>query len=238
MTALNIAAHAARAGEAVTVHSLEMRWDEVMHRIAAIVSGVDAWKLAPGKWFSRSAWDEAAVALDEIRGSVISNESEIRDLKDLLEGIRITHERDASRVHIIDYLQLAWTRDASTQYDRITEVSHEVRAKARSLGIVTVGLSQLNRSGNSADQKPRKEAMMGSSSLENDADQVVVIDHTRRRNVTDAAGKAIGWMGWLDLAKNRHGPTGVEVPTMFDGNCFRIRQRLDDEILDSERPVR
>ena len=232
-TALNMAAIAAEAGEVVTFHSLEMRFEEVSARVLPMMSGQPGWRIAPGKNFSRETFHAARERIDMARGEIRSNKHEIRVLSDLLAGIKKTYEENGSRFHVVDYLQLAWTKDATSQYDRISEVSHEVRAMARGLGIVTVGLSQLNRAGN-GKETPTKEAMLGSSSLENDADQVVVLDHTRKRQVLSASGKPRGWIGWMVLDKNRHGQTNVEIPVAFDSDSFRIRQRMDDEILSSE----
>lgn len=227
-TALNIAAEAAMAGEVVTFHSLEMSQDEVTARLLPMISALPAWKMAPGKNFDRSVFREASGAMNGMRGRIHTNEHDIRTLRDVVTGIRRTFEEQRSRVHIIDYLQLAWTDDAESMYKRITEVSHEVRALARELKIVTIGLSQINRAGNSKE-KPTKEAMIGSSSLENDADQVVMLDHTRRRPFQTSSGRH-GWYGWMELAKNRHGRGSVEIPTAFESETFRMRQRRPDEV--------
>lgn len=233
-TALNLAAGAIRNGETVTVHSLEMGWDELASRVLAIVSGEPAYKLGPGKHFTSALFDVAHEKMDEVRGSLVANEEPMYRLADVIHGIERTTEEFGSRFHVIDYLQLAWTGKASTMYDRITEVSHAVRATAKRLRVVTVGLSQLNRETSKArGDRPSKEGMIGGSSLENDADQVLLLDHSRRRDVVAPDGRPRGWIGWLNLDKNRHGPS-AEIPLRFDPDTFRIRQRMPDEIRDDE----
>lgn len=235
-TALNMAATAIAHGESVTFHSLEMGWDEVASRVLAIVSGVDAWKIAPGRNFDPGAYDQARSTMDQQLGTLLVNEDPMFKLPDLLAGIERTHEEHGSQVHIVDYMQLAWTGDASSMYDRITEVSHAVRSIAKRLRVVTVGLSQLNRETSKLGaERPMKEGMIGGSSLENDADQVLLLDHSRRADATKD-GRIVGWIGWANLDKNRHGPQ-VDIPIRFDRDTFRIRQRLDDEILPGEIPT-
>lgn len=232
--ALNLAASAIRHGEQVTFHSLEMGWDELAARVLAIVSGEAAYRLGPGKHFSPERFDAAHEKMDEVRGGLIVNEDPMYRLRDLVAGIERTHEEFGSRVHLVDYLQLAWTGDAATMYDRVTEVSHAVRAVAKRLKVTTIGLSQLNRETSKAKaDRPSKEGMIGGSSLENDADQVLLLDHSRRTDLFAPDGRPRGWSGWLNLDKNRHGPS-AEIPIRFDPDTFRIRERMPDEIYDEE----
>lgn len=229
-TALNVAGHAIRSGESVAFHSLEMGWDEVATRVLAIVSGAPAWRLAPGKYYSPEAFRAAREAMDESRGTLVTNDEPLYRLADLLEGIQRCHAEHGCRLHVVDYMQLAWTTDASTMFDRITEVSHAVRTLAKRLKVVTLCLSQLNRlTTRERGARPAKEGMIGGSSLENDADQVLLLDHSRRTDLYGADGKPRGWEGWINLDKNRHGPSG-EIPIRFDPETFRIRERLPDEI--------
>lgn len=236
-TALNMAAEAARHGEVVTFHSLEMSWDELTTRTMAVVSGEPAYRLGPGKHFSPEHFDRASKTINGLRGRIDSNKGPMSRLADLVEAIQRTHEQSSSKVHVIDYLQLAWTGDAAKIYDRVTEVSHAIRSLAKKLNIITIGLSQLNRETSKAKaDRPAKEGMIGGSSLENDADQVLLLDHSRRREAFNREGKPRGWIGWANLDKNRHGPD-ADVPIRFDSDTFRIRERMPDEILPDELPT-
>lgn len=230
--AVNVAAAAVAAGEAVTFHSLEMDWDEITTRALSIVSGVPSYRLSPGKYYSAGAFEMAAEKMNMARGQLIPNDEPLFKLSDLLDGIRRGYEQHGSRLHIVDYLQLAWTAHES-QREQITEVSHRVRQLAKELGVVTFCLSQLNRSATTSDEKPRKENMIGGSALENDSDQVLLLDRSRQKFVIGADGQKKGWIGWLMLDKNRHGPS-TEIPIRYDADTGRIRERLADEIHDFE----
>lgn len=233
--AANVAASAILAGETVTFHSLEMDWDELAIRMLSIISGEPGWRLNPGKHFSRDAFKKARYAIDNVgKGSLHTNFEPLYRLTDLLVGIKRNFEETGSRLHIIDYLQLAWTGEAESQAAQITEVSHAVRQMAKELQIVTFCLSQFNRSTSTARaERPAKEGMIGGSALENDADQVLLLDHSRRTFFRNPAGKIDGWDGWLLLDKNRHGPS-ADIPIRFAAETGRIRQRMPDEIKDSE----
>lgn len=232
-TALNFAKSAIDHGERVALYSLEMGWMEIGARWAPLVSGEPSWRLEPGSHFSREHFREARSKVDLATADLITNKLPIRNLDQIAAAVRVNAAAGIV-VHIVDYLQLAWTREADTMFARVSEVSHEVRALAQELGLVSISLSQLNRAGNTEDS-PRKEAMAGSSSLENDADQVLLLDHTKRKPVLNSQGKSLGWFGWAELAKNRHGPQ-ARIPIAFSSDTFRIRQRDEDEVDDDERP--
>lgn len=232
--AANVAASAIEAAEAVAFHSLEMDWDELATRELSIVSGLPAYRLNPGRHFCRETFRRASAAMDATRGRLVVNDEPMWKLSDLLDGIRRNFEEHGARLHIVDYLQLAWTGNAESQVARITEVSHAVRQLAKELQIVTFCLSQFNRETSKfRTERPSKEGMIGGSALENDSDQVLLLDHSRRELFRDARGFVQGWDGWLLLDKNRHGPT-VDIPIRFIAETGRIRQRLPDEVKDSE----
>lgn len=231
---VNVAAKAIDAAEAVTFHSLEMDYDELASRVLSIVSGEPAYRLNPGRHFSRDAFRRARRAMDAARGQLVINDVPMYKLQDLLDGIRRNFEQHGSRLHIIDYLQLAWVGRAESMFDRITEVSHAVRQLAKELQVVTFCLSQFNRTTSSQrTERPSKEGMIGGSALENDADQVLLLDHSRRTVFRDQQGRVCGWDGWLLLDKNRHGPA-VDIPIRFVADTGRMRERLPDEINESE----
>ena len=231
--AVNAAATAVKAGEAVAFHSLEMDWDELAVRVLAIVGDRPSYRLNPGRHFCPEAFDGAREAMDEARGNLIVNDEPMYKLSDILDGVRRTHERSGARLHIIDYLQLAWTGDAASQYDRITEVSHAVRQLAKELRIVTLCLSQFNRETSKLKERPQKEGMIGGSALENDSDQTLLLDHSRKTPILTPEGRNRGWIGWALLDKNRHGPS-IDIPIRFDADTGRMRQRDPDEVRDHE----
>lgn len=70
------------------------------------------------------------------------------------------------------------------------------------------------------------EGMYGSASLEGDADQVVLLDHSRyEKDIVRP------WIHrtYVLLVKNRWGGKG-EIPIEWDWRTFRVREALDDEL--------
>lgn len=239
LLANNLANAAILAGEGVAFHSLEMGWDELAIRQMAILSGEPIYRLEPGSLFDADSFDRAAARFNETHeetgGSLYLNAEPLSALQDLLDSMDYHFEVHGCRVHVIDYLQLAWLKDASTMLQQITEVSHAIRAKAKKHGVLVVALSQLNRETTAArTETPRKEGLLGGSPLENDSEQVVLLDHSRQ-----TYGEHGSWIGWQILDKNRHGPLITPphrpgIPIRYDSATCRIEERLPDEILATE----
>lgn len=238
LIANNLADSALNAGEVVTFHSLEMEWNELALRQLTIGTAVDPSHLEPGAWFREHEFKRAVELwegrLKETGGKLMVNRDDLRSLKDVIAGIRYHYEVHGSKVHIIDYLQLAWTKGRN-KLDEIEEITHAVRGIGKELGVVTVGLSQFTREAKKErTESPHNDALMGGSPLENDASQIILLDHSRVRWYQDGS-----WDGWLLLSKNRHGPTlrppkSPGIPIHFNAKTLRIRERLPDEIDDAE----
>lgn len=194
--AANMAAHAIRTGEHVCMLSLEMSQIEIMTRLLAIYSGVAVRMLEHGPSFERDVWDMASDSLQEAAGTIRINREPIGNLHQIQAAFEM-HVNDGCTVFITDYLQLAWVRSAETMREQITEVSHTIRGLARTHNVVSLGLSQVNRQ-TSTGGKLQKEGLMGGSSLENDADQVVMLSRPERHG--------LGFKSEVKLDKNRHGP--------------------------------
>lgn len=224
LVALNCVAAAVRAGQSVCYISLEMSQTQLVTRLIGVLTGTSVRYLERGRGFNpdiaHTAAAEFADTTARCAGSIRVNRYPIRDLTDidLVFGYYTTREKCS--VFVVDYLQLAWTGNARDQVDRITEVSHAVRARAIEQHVVSIGLSQFNRrTSANRDERPTVEGLMGGSSLENDADQVLLLDHTTYER--QGAGKA---QGTALLAKNRHGPQ-TEIPVEWDYSCLQVRER-------------
>lgn len=227
--ALNMVDAALRNGESVVYISLEMSQEQLLTRLIATSTGTSVQSLEPGPGFHRevakTAHDEFMDMLERVGGSLRVNRHTIRSLSDIDLVFGFYTSREPCTVFVTDYLQLAWLSGASSMLESITEVSHVIRGRARDHGVVSIGLSQFNRQTSANRQeRPRVEGLMGGSPLENDADQVLLIDHTsyERHGTASAQAKIL-------LAKNRHGPQ-VEIPVRWDYRALQVRQESYDVV--------
>jgi replicative DNA helicase len=225
LCATNMAAAAVRNGEHVCLISLEMSQEEIVTRLMAIYADEEIRRLEHGRRFDRDAWDRAADAFAEARGSLRVNHEPVGTLGEIMLAMRKGVDAGC-RTFIVDYVQLAWVRDAETMIAQITEVSHTIRLFAKQNRVLTIGLSQVNRQTSGTGGELRKEGLLGGSSLENDADQVVLLGKPKPDGAV--------YRSEVKLDKNRQGPPG-DWAMILDPRTLRMRDVLPDE--EASRPA-
>lgn len=195
------------AKQSVLFFSLEMSKEQLVDRMLADASGVDAWNIRTGNLsdddFSKLSeamgeMAEAPIYMDDTPGlSVLEMRTKAR---------RAAHETPLGLI-IVDYLQLmqATGRSEGNRVQEVSEISRGLKLIARELNVPVIALSQLSRSVESrSPQIPMLSDLRESGSIEQDADIVMFIyredmynPETDRQHMTD-----------LIIAKHRNGPTG------------------------------
>jgi replicative DNA helicase len=195
------------AKQPVLFFSLEMSKEQLVDRMLADASGVDAWNIRTGNLsdddFSKLSeamgeMAEAPIFIDDTPGMTVL---EIRT-----KARRAMHEQPLGLI-VVDYLQLMQGngRSDGNRVQEVSEISRGLKLVARELNVPVVALSQLSRSVESrSPQVPQLADLRESGSIEQDADIVMFIyreayynPETERENLTD-----------LIIAKHRNGPTG------------------------------
>ena len=196
------------AKQPVLFFSLEMSKEQLVDRMLADASGVDAWNIRTGNLsdddFSKLSdamgeMAEAPIFIDDTPGvSVLEMRTKAR---------RVSHEQPLGLI-IVDYLQLMQGsgRDNGNRVQEVSEISRGLKLIARELNVPVIALSQLSRSvENRSPQIPQLADLRESGSIEQDADIVSFIyrpgyyepDNPEFENITD-----------LIIAKHRNGPVG------------------------------
>jgi replicative DNA helicase len=221
---LNLAHQVAtKAKEPVLIFSLEMSKEQLVDRLLAMESGVDAWALRTGNLtdndFERlgeamGTLSEAKIYIDDTPGITVS------DLR--TKARREAHNQKLGLI-VVDYLQLmsGGGRYASegNRVQEISEISRGLKGVARELNVPLIALSQLSRSvENRSPQIPQLSDLRESGSIEQDADIVAFLyredyynPESERKNIMDVL-----------IKKHRNGPTGG-VELYFDRDKQRIR---------------
>ena len=229
ITALNLAAEAVRNSERVGVVSLEMSPAQMYTRYLAIATGENVHQLERGPSFDEAVAKRAETFMTKQReatgGALHINDDPITDIHTTLELMSFWYTEQNIRYFVLDYLQLLGSRDAESLYSTISNVSNSLREFAKRTHSTVIALSQLNWtvSANRAES-PIVQGLMGSSSVENDSDQVILLDHARYEydKLTKTART------WLLVGKNRHGPCG-SVPVEWSYKNLRLREADPDE---------
>ena len=201
----NVATH---ENQAVLFFSLEMSKDQLVDRMLASESGVDAWNIRTG-----NLTDDDFEKLGAAMGSLSEAPIYIDDTPGITVLEMRTKARREAQKHplgliVIDYLQLMSGARGGGEFNRVQEVSEISRGLkliARELNVPVIALSQLSRSVESrSPQIPQLSDLRESGSIEQDADIVAFLyredyynPDTDRQHIAD-----------LILAKHRNGPTG------------------------------
>ncbi len=204
----NLAYNIATASkQPVLFFSLEMSKEQLVDRMLADASGVDAWNIRTGN-LSDDDFSKLSEAMGELAEAqiFIDDTPGLSVLEMRTKARRANHEQPLGLV-IVDYLQLMQGngRDNGNRVQEVGEISRGLKLIARELNVPVIALSQLSRSVESrSPQIPQLADLRESGSIEQDADIVMFIyreayynPETERENITD-----------LIIAKHRNGPTG------------------------------
>jgi len=215
--ALNIAQHiAVNDKRPVAIFSLEMSKEELVDRLLVAQADIDAWKLKTGKLS-----EEDFTALSNAMGVLAEAPIYIDDTP----ALSILEMRTKARrlqvdvgidLIIVDYLQLARSRNLENRVQEVSEISQGLKNLARELKVPVLALSQLNRGVEArGEKKPMLSDLRDSGSIEQDSDVVMFLYREEDDNLENIA---------LDIAKHRNGPLR-NIKLRFKGDRIRFYSR-------------
>ena len=206
--ALNIAEYVAVKHQTTTaIFSLEMSKDQLIKRLLAMNSNVDAQNIRTGN-LQDAEWVKLVDSARELGSSHL--------IIDDTPGISVSKLRSKCRKYkmdhdlglvIIDYLQLMSSdRKSDSRQVEISEISRSLKALARELDVPVIALSQLSRAVEGRpDKRPMLSDLRESGAIEQDADVVMFLYRDEYYNKdTEKPGVAE-----VIIGKQRNGPTGT-----------------------------
>lgn len=226
---LNLAHYMAfRKNLTVAVFSLEMSKEQLVNRMFAMESSVDAQKLRTGQ-LNDQEWERLIESAGTIgRSNLIIDDTPgitIAELRSKCRKYKLEHNL---AIIMIDYLQLmsGGGRSESRQQE-ISEISRSLKALARELNVPVVALSQLSRA---VEQRPDHRPMLSdlreSGAIEQDADVVMFLYRDDYYHPdTDKQG-----ISEVIIAKQRNGPIGtVELAWLPEYTRFANLERREKD---------
>ncbi|MGB6839068.1 MAG: replicative DNA helicase [Microgenomates group bacterium] len=215
--ALNIAQNlTVKYGQPVGFFSLEMSREELVDRLLITQADIDAWKLKTGK-LSEEDFTKLSNAMGELAEAplFIDDTPALSILEMRTKARRLQVEKGASLI-IVDYLQLARSRQLENRVQEVSEISQGLKNLARELKLPILAVSQLSRAVEQRGTKrPQLADLRESGALEQDADVVMFLwkeDDEKPENVV------------LDVAKHRNGPLR-SIKLFFRGDRIRFYGR-------------
>lgn len=205
---LDMAVSAAKAGHTAGFFSLEMSKQALMHRVLASVSRIELISVRAGRLRSGDFHKLVQGAEEMNRLQIMIDDTPNIHIRDLRLSARVMKRRGA-KIIFVDYLTLI--RDSMhnmPRWERVGEMTKELRRIARDLDIPIVVASQVGRE--AEGKRPTLADLRQSGAVEEDAD-VVILMHRER------TGRDLS----LFIEKQRNGPC-EEVLVTFDKEYARF----------------
>ncbi len=197
----------------VGVFSLEMSREELVDRLLVAQADIDAWKLKTGK-LNPDEFAKLSNAMGELaEANLYIDDTPGQSILEMRTKARRLQVEYGVDLLIVDYLQLARSRNLENRVNEVSEISQGLKNIARELKVPVLALSQLSRA---VEQRGTKRPVLAdlrdSGSIEQDADVVMFLwreDDDNPENV------------FLDIAKHRNGPLG-QIRFFFRGDRIRF----------------
>lgn len=215
--AMNFAQYAAVTNKKhVGFFSLEMSKEELVDRLLVNEADIDAWRLKTGK-LTEEDFTKLSNAMGVLAEAPIYIDDtpalSILEMRTKARRLQVEHGLD---LIIVDYLQLARSRNLENRVQEVSEISQGLKNLARELKVPVVALSQLSRGVESRNiKKPQLSDLRESGSIEQDADVVMFLwkeDDENNENIM------------LDIAKHRNGAL-ASIPLFFKGDRIKFYSR-------------
>ena len=212
----------------VAIFSLEMSSQQLVDRMLAADSKVDAWKLRTGNLNREEEFDLIRESLDNLsKAPIFIDDQPANNILKMRSIARKLKRQHGLEMIVVDYLQLmapTQTKASDNVVQQVTEISRSLKQLARELDVPVIALSQLSRAIESRGGRPKLSDLRDSGSIEQDADVVMFIHRDK-----DEAGDKSN-VAEILIEKHRNGPTG-KVTLYFDDKKATF-QEIDTNAID------
>jgi replicative DNA helicase len=196
--------------------SLEMSKEELVDRLLVGQADIDAWKLKTGK-LDENDFTKLSNAMGELaEAPLYIDDTPALSVLEMRTKARRLQVENGLDFLIVDYLQLARSRNLENRVQEVSEISQGMKNLARELKIPILVISQLSRAVEArVGKKPQLSDLRESGSIEQDADVVMFLWREDDDNTENFM---------LDIAKHRNGPL-KSIPLYFKGDRVKFFSR-------------
>ncbi len=218
--------------------SLEMSAEQLSTRMLSSASKLNSYSILNGKISPEEFAHLVRVSNEMSQMPFFIDDTPALSIAALRTRARRLHRMHNLKVLVVDYLQLVRGSSASSQNNRVQEVSEitqGLKAIAKELDIPVIALSQLSRAVEQRENKrPLLSDLRESGSIEQDADVVMFIYreeyYLSREQPKEGTAEHATWMANMDramnvaeviVAKHRNGAIG-DVKLRFDASLTQF----------------
>lgn len=216
--ALNIAQNlAVKYRRPVGFFSLEMSKEELVDRLLVAQADIDAWRLKTGK-LTEDDFTKLSNAMGELaEAPLFIDDTPALSILEMRTKARRLQVEAGIDLLVVDYLQLARSRQLENRVQEVSEITQGLKNLARELKIPILAISQLSRAveQRGGPKRPQLSDLRESGSIEMDADVVMFIWREEEENTENIN---------LDIAKHRNGAL-KSLQLFFRGDRIRFYGR-------------
>lgn len=201
------------------VFSLEMPSDEWVDRLLSDQGSISQRRIHSGELEQRD-WDQAAEAIEQLRGAPITIRDSMKDLTQIVAEMRRWKARNPTgALVVIDYIQLVRVpmERGRNREQEVSLVSKTLYEAGKELDVAVVELCQLNAFGNARE----------STAIEMDCTAFWQVIEDLDEHGNPVKGRE--QMRTVHVKFQRHGGMGIRVPFTFVGDWMRFTEGLDDD---------
>jgi len=212
--ALNIAQNlAVKYKRPVGFFSLEMSKEELVDRLLVAQADIDAWKLKTGK-LDEEDFTKLSNAMGELaEAPLYIDDTPGQTILEMRTKARRLQVESGVELIVVDYLQLARSRQLENRVQEVSEISQGLKNLAREIKVPVLTISQLSRAVEQrGTRKPQLADLRESGSIEQDADVVMFLWREEEDNAENIN---------LDIAKHRNGPLR-SIKLFFKGDRIKF----------------
>ncbi|OGD51354.1 replicative DNA helicase [Candidatus Beckwithbacteria bacterium RIFCSPHIGHO2_02_FULL_49_13] len=212
--ALNIAQYATVEEKIPTgFFSLEMSQEELVDRLLVAQADIDAWRLKTGK-LNEKDFSQLSDAMGELaEAPFYIDDTPGMSINEMRTKARRLQVEQGVKLLVVDYLQLAHSRNLENRVQEISEVSMGLKNLARELKVPILAISQLSRAvEHRGSRRPQLADLRESGGIEQDADVVMFLYREDEEDLENLK---------LYVAKHRNGPLST-IDLRFRGDRIRF----------------
>ncbi len=227
-------------GTPVALFSLEMSSVQLVNRMISSEAEVESGKLRKGNLNQSDLAKVHSAVKTLTNAKLFIDDTPGLSLLELRAKCRRLKAQHDIQMVVIDYLQLmsggpTGSKGPGNREQEIGNISRGLKGLAKELNVPVIALSQLSRAVETrgGDKRPQLSDLRESGSIEQDADQVMFLYRPEYYDITeDEEGNPLVDVGYVILAKNRHGDT-KDVPLRFIGKYTKFGDLEDGSALAS-----
>ena len=194
-----------------------MSKEELVDRLLVAQADIDAWRLKTGK-LTEDDFTKLSNAMGELaEAPLFIDDTPALSILEMRTKARRLQVEVGIDLLVVDYLQLARSRQLENRVQEVSEISQGLKNLARELKIPILAISQLSRAveQRGGQKKPQLADLRESGSIEQDADVVMFIWREEEENTENIN---------LDIAKHRNGPL-KSLQLFFKGDRIKFYGR-------------